>query len=243
MLVKQDTLSKKLVNKLKYELIEKLDPNDKLPSERNLVQTYKVSRTTVRNALDELERLGYIYRQRGRGTFVAYKTSSVTNLANTFSFSEYMKKKGVNADTKVLFLKNKRAKEYQAKMLKINIGDPIYELKRIRYAGSEPMMIERTYLNEKIFKDLTREDLENQSLYEVFKDKFHIDIFTADETCTATLTNPDNNKIFDVPIGTPFLKLERITTDINGKIVEFTLSIARADKFTYHIKQFYQKNK
>ncbi|GKQ43262.1 GntR family transcriptional regulator [Companilactobacillus sp. RD055328] len=240
---KSETLSQGLIDVLRYKVISKLSPNEKLPSERELVQQYKVSRTTVRNALEELEVLGYVYRQHGRGTFVSYRPQNVTNLANTFSFSERMKEMGIQTKTKILFLKEKAAKEYQAKMLRIEVGAPIYELKRIRYADGEPMIVERTYLNKEIFDDLSLKRIEHRSLYDVFTEDFDIKIFSADETCTATLANADNNKLLDIPVGSPSLRIERLTSDTDSRIVEFTLSIARADKFTYHIRQYYQGNK
>lgn len=243
MSIKSETLSKRTVNSLKNGIIAKLDPNDKLPSERKLVQIYKVSRTTVRSALNELETLGYIYRQRGKGTFVSYRPTHATNLAETFSFSKSLEESGVSTSTKILFFKEIVAKEYQAKMLRVDIGTPIYELKRIRYANKNPMIVERTYLNKEIFEGLTLEELKNQGLYNTFKNNFGIKIFAADETCTAAITSADNNKILNISSGTPVLKLERLTSDIDNRIVEFTLSIARSDKFTYHIRQYYQENK
>lgn len=243
MSIKNETLSKRTVNSLKNGIIAKLDPNDKLPSERKLVQIYKVSRTTVRSALDELEALGYVYRQRGKGTFVSYRPKHATNLAETFSFSKNLEKSGITTSTKILFFKERIAKEYQAKMLRVDVGTPIYELKRIRYANGDPMIVERTYLSKEIFAGLTLEELKKQGLYNTFKNDFGIRIFAADETCTAAITNVENNKILNILPGTPVLKLERLTSDMDNRIVEFTLSIARSDKFTYHIRQYYQENK
>ena len=61
-----------------YEIVrgdilgKKWQPGDMLPPESELIDTYQVSRTTVRQVLDMLVNEGLIYRQRGRGTFVAH---------------------------------------------------------------------------------------------------------------------------------------------------------------------------
>ncbi|STE28565.1 transcriptional regulator, GntR family [Enterococcus faecium] len=62
--------------------------HDKLPSERELTSFYGVSRTTVRLALQELEKMGYIYRQHGKGTFVSELRTNATDLAGAYSFTE-----------------------------------------------------------------------------------------------------------------------------------------------------------
>lgn len=237
------TLSRTLVDTLRYKVIAKMSPNDKIPSERKLVDTYKVSRTTVRNALDELELMGIVYRQHGSGTFVAYRPQNITNLADTFSFTSTMKKKGVESRTKVLFLKERPAGEYPAKMLHVQEGQPIYELKRVRYVDDDPMMVERIYLNKKVFKKLSIKQVEKTSLYEMFDEEFHVHPYKADESCTASLIGAEYNKLLNVPTGTPCLKIERLTTDFDGKILGFSLNVARADKFVYHIEQYYQEKK
>ena len=64
-------LTKQLVDQLETFIKEILQPNDKLPSERDLSELYHVSRNTVRSALNELFLRGFIYRSTGKGTFVA----------------------------------------------------------------------------------------------------------------------------------------------------------------------------
>lgn len=60
----------------------RMPPNEKLPSEVELGQQFGVSRLTIRGALDTLEREGLIYRQQGRGTFVATYEGSGAGLVN-----------------------------------------------------------------------------------------------------------------------------------------------------------------
>ena len=48
-----------------------LDPGALLPSEAELCRTFDVSRSTVRQAIGELESEGLVVRKQGRGTFVA----------------------------------------------------------------------------------------------------------------------------------------------------------------------------
>ena len=100
--VKKQPLYDQLVTLLKEKIEKEYVANTLLPSERELSSTYGLSRTTVRLALQELEKLGYIYRRHGKGTFVSNIRESALNLSNTYSFTEQMKSLGKTPRTDVL---------------------------------------------------------------------------------------------------------------------------------------------
>ena len=83
-------LTKQLVDQLETFIKEKLQPNDKLPSERDLSELYHVSRNTVRSALNELFLRGFIYRSTGKGTFVAERFDERTDVSGSYSFTKQM---------------------------------------------------------------------------------------------------------------------------------------------------------
>ena len=95
-------LYNQLVDLLKEKIEMEMEANDMLPSERELTNRYGLSRTTVRLALQELEKQGYIYRQHGKGTFVSDLSKQVTNLSGSYSFTEQMRSVGKTPETKIL---------------------------------------------------------------------------------------------------------------------------------------------
>lgn len=233
---KKQPLYDQLVDLLKEKIETELDSNDMLPSERELSEKYHLSRTTVRLALQELEKLGYIYRLHGKGTFVSDLSKQVANLSSAYSFTEQMKSLGKVPQTKVLSFEILKANKYIASQLHLNVEDEIYRLKRLRLADNQPMMVERSYLPKKKFPNLTAELLSQKPLYDVFHKDYSETIRLANEEFFASIARSKDAKLLEVMEGSPVLNLVRTTYDMENEVIEFTLSVARADQFRYQIR-------
>lgn len=99
---RKQPLYDQLVDILSEKIDHEYRPGDLMPSERELSERYGLSRTTVRLALQELERLGLVIRQHGRGTFVADRSAQTTNLMQSYSFTEQMRELGRVPETTIL---------------------------------------------------------------------------------------------------------------------------------------------
>lgn len=146
-----NSIYKKLIAELKKIIETNLQPNQKLPSERKLVQIYQVSRNTVRLALNELEQKGYIYRIHGKGTFVSSIFLNQTNLGTMYSFSDEMNLEGRTPTTKNLSLRLLIPDKNISLQLNLSEGEKVYELIRLRLANDEPLIYSKTYLPQKFF--------------------------------------------------------------------------------------------
>lgn len=225
-----------LLNLLIEKIENEMEADTMLPSERELSKRYGLSRTTVRLALQELEKLGYIYRQHGKGTFVSDIRKQATNLSGSYSFTEQMKALGKQPETRVLAFKKMEATKYFATQLQVSIGEPIYKLKRLRLADGQPMMIERSYLPVKRFMHLTSEMIEQKPLYDIFHEDFHQVIRLADEEFFASIASAKDAALLKIHEGVPVLNLVRSTFNIENEVIEYTLSVARADQFRYKVR-------
>ncbi len=130
--------------------------HDKLPSERELCERFEISRSTVRQAMNELEKDGYIYKEHGRGIFVSPK-SFKQDLFKFYSFTDEMKKIGKTPTSKVLDFKKIKSDERLARKLGVKTNQNLYEFTRLRLADDEPIMLETSYLPMVRFPNLTRE--------------------------------------------------------------------------------------
>lgn len=225
-----------MVDLLKNRIDTEMKPHDKLPSERELTTTYGVSRTTVRLALAELENEGYIYRQHGKGTFVSDLSDKANDLAGAYSFTEQMQQLGRKPLTKVLTFQRIEADKTIASQLQLNLGEVVIHLRRLRTADGEPLMVEDTYLPSKYFLALTETMVQEQPLYDLFSNEFQQTIRVADEEFFASIATEADGELLHIPEGAPVLNLVRKAYNMKNELIEYTISVARADQFHYKIR-------
>lgn len=235
-----NSLYKKLMENLAQHIHDDYQPNQQLPSERELVDMFKVSRSTVRLALNELEERGLIYRLHGKGTFVAPVFINQPNLGNMYSFSNQMTTEGKKPSTKNISLKLKIPEDWIATQLNLAKGEQAYELIRLRSVDGEPLLYSRTYLPEKIFPDLVLADLNEDTLYGVLKKKYHQISVLAFEDVQAVNLNAQEADLLKVTEDAASLKINRKTINDKNIPIEFTQTLARGDKFVYRSKQYNQ---
>ena len=217
------------------DMIEnKLNENDKLLSEREICETYDVSRTTVRQAMDELEKEGYIYKIHGKGTFVSPKRVN-QDLVSFYSFTEEMKKLDKFPSSEVTGFEIVQGDEKICSIFNIAKDDLLYRISRIRKADGLPMMYETTYLPFNRYKGIKKEQLEENPMYDVLIKCFNTKITSAEEYFMPILTNKLESVYLDIKEGSPSLKIERFTYE-NTNLIEYTVSVARGDKFKYRVK-------
>lgn len=232
---RRQPLYDQLVDILTDKIEHEYRPGDLLPSERELSDRYGLSRTTVRLALQELERLGLLIRQHGRGTFVADRSAQTTNLSQAYSFSEQMRSMGREPSTTILEFSVIEADKNLAEHMGTRIGERLYKIKRLRSADDMPMMVERSYLPVRKFMTLKRPMLEKKALYDIVEQDFREKIGVAEEEFFASIARPADAHLLDISEGAPVLDLIRTTYNTSNEIVEYTLSVARADQFKYKV--------
>lgn len=211
-----------------------LEENEQILSEREICEIYDVSRTTVRQAMDELEKEGYIYKVHGKGTFVSPRRMN-QDLISFYSFTEEMKKLGKKPKSEVTGFEIIQAGDKISSIFKISSEDLLYKISRIRMADGIHMLYETTYLPFNRFKGITREKLEERPMYDVLIKEFNARLTSAEEFFQPILTNKLESIYLDIKEGSPSLKIERLTYE-NESVIEYTVSVARGDKFKYRVK-------
>jgi GntR family transcriptional regulator len=205
-----------------------------IPTENELCKEYNVSRITVRQALSELEKQGYLLRKRGKGTYVMIPRIE-QSLMSFYSFSEEFRKRGFKPGNKLLEYDLQIPSADIAERLKSENNKKVYYVKRLRYADDIPIAIESTYLPAHLFQGLNKHSIENKPLYDIFRDEYGIVPDFAEESFGADLISEKEAGILELKPGKPVLDIER-TAFSGDKPIEYTTGVIRGDMFRFNAK-------
>lgn len=214
---------------------KELKPRDCLPSEREFSEKYGISRMTVRQAITELVNEGLLYRQQGKGTYVA-DPKIEQGLMQLTSFTEDMLRRGLQPSAKLISVQERLADEKAANALQLGEGEQIILIKRLRLADGEPMALETAHLASASFSAILDEDLENRSLYQFLEQRFHLQLNKATQIIEPGIARPEVAKLLHIRPGDPILILERTTFDQFDQPVEFVTSLYRGDRYKFYVE-------
>lgn len=226
-----------LKEKLKEEIEEgHFQAHERLPSERELENSYGISRMTARRALSELEMEGYVYREQGKGSFVAEPKFRQALLRLT-GFTEDMHSRGLKPGSEVLDSTMIQGDSELREKLEANPEENFFRLQRIRLAEGEPLAIETAVIRYKLCPGIEEIDFNNRSLYETLQKQFSLNLSSANQTVEATLADEFEAETLEVQTGAPMLATERTTyLSDSHQPIEFTRSVYRGDRYRLFVE-------
>lgn len=218
------------------ELIEneELQPNDPIPPERELCEYHAVSRMTVNKAIISLVNQGVLYREQGKGTFVAAHKEKYM-LSGLFGLTEDMQRRGLTVHTKLISFDKKAVTKKLQSNLKLTDSQPVFEITRLRYVQDEPYALETAYIPVYLCESLSAEMLENHSLYDLLAGTYGLQIEHAYQTIEPVLANEYESNLLEMKKNKLAFLLSR-RTYIKGNIpMEVTKAIYRSDRYKFEI--------
>lgn len=214
-------------------LIEsELSPDAAIPSERELVTRFHVSRATVREAVGRLVSEGRLYRVRGKGTFVA--APRVESLLHLASFTEDMRRRGHRPSTAVLASDETVPPPPARSALGLAPSDRAYRIERLRSADGSPMAHEVSWLPVSPLPRFLDHDLTG-SVYSILAREYGRLLDSAAQTVWAEGADPLRSRLLRVPPAAPLLVFRR-TSYAAGRPMEHVTSWYRADRYQVHMK-------
>jgi GntR family transcriptional regulator len=220
--------------RLKQELrqeISQLAPGSAIATERVLSGRFGVSRTTVRQALQELAVEGLLLRFQGRGTFVA--PPKLTQTLQLTSYTEDMAATGRRPASRLLDVAVVAADGDVAERLGLAPDAAVQRLERLRLADEEPMAVEAVYLDAQRFGGIGAAMDHGASLYRVLHETYGVALVRAEETIETVLASPAEAALLATGTGLPLLLLTRTSWDQRGRPVEYVRSLYRGDRYRF----------
>jgi GntR family transcriptional regulator len=206
-----------------------LAPGSQLPPEDELIQKYGVSRTTVRKAIQELERLELIEIRRGRGTFV--RSEKITQeLSGLTGFVEDMVAIGLQPSAKVLGKATIEATEEVARQLRVPIGTKVMQIRRVRMADGVAISLDVTYLPMDLGQKVVENDLEIYPIFSLLEGKYGTPLLEADYRLEAILADPLIAEALGIEVKSPILLIERVSYSLDQRPVDYEKLFYRGDK-------------
>ncbi|MDR3241297.1 MAG: GntR family transcriptional regulator [Lactobacillaceae bacterium] len=205
---------------------------DRIPSERELSEQFGVSRMTLRQAVMLLVDENYLERRVGSGTFVA--TARVQeSLDSNSSFTEMMAAAGKQASSKVITYKSATPTPQEANELKLNSGESVLRMERVRYGDAEPIAFEVASVPAKLLKGVAKETV-TASLYQALTSNGLI-VGQARRILTAGMAQEQVAELLEIRTGEPVLIMNQLTSDINGVPFEFVRTQYVGSRFEFQL--------
>lgn len=208
-----------------------LGPDQAIPSERDLMTAYGVSRTTVRKAIESLITDGVLHRVHGKGTFVSRpRLESRLHLA---SFTQDMRRRGLTPSTSLLGVLLDRPPADIARALELGPDELAWRIDRVRLADKQPIAVENGWYAEPALPGLDRLDL-SDSLYALFSKHYGLVVDSAEQTLWGESADTMTARRLDAPLHTPLLVFRRISR-AGGRPLEYVVSRYRGDRYQIHM--------
>jgi GntR family transcriptional regulator len=208
-------------------------PGHQIPTESQLCDIYGTSRITIRQAVTNLVTNGLVMREPGRGTFVREPAVTAGERGLT-SFTEEMRTLGLESGSRLLDFTEEPAPPDIAHRLRIEPGDPIFKLKRLRLGDGTPLGIQVANLVAARFPGLQVSSLGDRSLYDYLRQTYGLHPLEAEETFQVTAAHKQEAALLNCRVGFCCFEVERITHDESGPF-EFVTSIMRGDRYRVHL--------
>lgn len=209
-----------------------LGPGDPIPPEPTLATDTAVSRFTIRQAIDDLVREGLVVRHRGRGTFVTYSADSPT-ARPLATFAAAFSAQGLGPPRVVSFGESAATTADRA-ALDLRASDSVVHLVRVRERDGAPVAVERISIPVAVVPGLQAADLDVNSLGEVLRRRYGVEVTRAIETLKILPLDKDAAEVLDARAGTPSFCIERRSFATN-RVVETRTSFIRPDRFHFEL--------
>ncbi|WP_342620187.1 GntR family transcriptional regulator [Rhodoferax sp. GW822-FHT02A01] len=218
---------------------QQLQADAPLPSESELCTRFGVSRTVVREAMNQLVYEHVIYKRQGKGAFVAgRRESQEVFVSSAMGFSDEWLGKHRTVMRRILVQQSKIPGPRVQEMLRLptdgSTDSRVVEIARVLSAENIPRMFVTISIPERLVPGLAQLPLQTRSLYDILRRQYGLHFKSADRWIEATAATPEAAKLLQVAIGTPLIEVESCAYNETGQPVEYFKALCRTDLGSLH---------
>ncbi len=205
-----------------------------IPTEENLCTLFGVSKATIRLALSELARQGYLRRIQGKGTFVS-RRAVPDGLRLLSSLREFMLEAGINFTTTVLAQTVMMPTDDLDRKLNVTMEQHLIYIKRLRSVDSGPVLLQETYVPYHVCPPLLQENVAEESMIDLLEKKHGVTITKVKDYFDITFLNAEEAGLFGLHEGSAALLLTQLFFSGETRIM-YTRSVKRPDRFKLYLE-------
>lgn len=209
-------------------------PHSRVPSEAQMMAAFNVSRITIRQALNDLQKDGLIFKVMGKGSFVT-KPKVFQSLSKLQGFGEAMAPSGYETYSRLLSATEVLTNQTIAERLGLDAGSTVFEIQRLRFLNREPISVDVSYFPLEIGQRLAQEDLVSRDIFSILENDMGCNLTHAELQIEAIPAAESLAEYLQVEESVPLLKIERLTY-ADSIPVDFEYLYFRGDAFKYRLK-------
>ncbi|MBM3700201.1 MAG: GntR family transcriptional regulator [Actinobacteria bacterium] len=221
---------------IKKEILDgQWKPGEFMPSERELSESFNVSRVTIRQALDNLLLEGIIKKVKAKGTIVSkpkIEEQLFNKLIGTF---QDLTEKGYRIKNKILGFSLEDPEEKEVLNLNLSSKDKVYRFERLRFIEDEPYHYSFSSIPQKLCPGFNAEFLIKESMINMLDKHYGLRIYRLKRILEATIATPYDSKLFNTKVGSPVLLFYNTAFLKDNTPVEYTLNKIRGDMSRFEI--------
>jgi GntR family transcriptional regulator len=219
--------------KLRSQLAQ-MEPGDPIPAEAELGEKFRASRITVRRAVEDLVAEGLLTRQQGRGTFVQ-RPKLTHELSRITSWTEQLRTLGFVPKTAHRKVRREKAPTHILEALRLNRGEEVIRIERVRLANREPISYMINYLPLRLIPGFLARKFTEESLYEVLERDYGLKPAMSVDTVGTRPASEEEADALRVERKAPVLSVRRISYLEDGTPLELAVVASRGDRYQYQV--------
>ncbi|MBQ6333829.1 MAG: GntR family transcriptional regulator [Erysipelotrichaceae bacterium] len=212
--------------------VNRLKAHTRIPCEKDLCDLWGISRSTLRQAVDELVENGVLYRVMNKGVYVG-EARYPRDMAGVTAMVKDLIDQGHLVSKEILSMEEIEANKQIARKLRVRLGTKVYEIIKCRRIDSVPCTIETTYINAERYPGFITYYNENESMDPIFQNYYDTVQTSGTEHINVSYATQAEAEILGIESGAAMFYASGVALDQNGETVMYYKQLIRSDKFVF----------